>query len=110
METITLQPYLTVLQSWQDGSIRIGNSRVLLDLVIVAFNEGRTPEEIVIQFPTLKLAEVYSAIAYYLENHEQIDAYLVNRAIEAEELWTNIESNPHQQKLRQKLLARKAKA
>ena len=107
MDTITLQPHLTVLQSWQDGSIRVGNSRVLLDLVIVAFNEGRTPEEIVIQFPVLKLAEVYSAIAYYLENREQLDAYLDNRAVEAEQLWSKIESDPHQQELRQKLLARK---
>ncbi|MFZ1400512.1 MAG: DUF433 domain-containing protein [Candidatus Promineifilaceae bacterium] len=107
MDTITLQPHLTVLQSWQDGSIRVGNSRVLLDLVIVGFNEGRTPEEIVIQFPALKLAEVYSAIAYYLENRNQIDAYLADRAVEAEALWAKIESEPHQQALRQKLLARK---
>ncbi|MEZ4591797.1 MAG: DUF433 domain-containing protein [Chloroflexota bacterium] len=108
MDTITLQPHLTVLQSWQDGSIRVGNSRVLLDLVIFAFNEGRTPEEIVLQFPVLKLAEVYSAIAYYLENREQIDTYLDNRAKEAEKLWANIESDPNQQALRQKLLAKKS--
>ena len=108
MDTITLQPHLTVLQSWQDGSIRVGNSRVLLDLVIFAFNEGHTPEEIVLQFPVLKLAEVYSAIAYYLENREQIDTYLDNRAVEAEKLWANIESDPHQQALRQKLLAKKS--
>ena len=72
---MTFQPELTVLKRWDDGSIRVGDTRVLMELVVSAFNEGRTPEEIVISYPTLKLAEAYNAIAYYLENRDQIDAY-----------------------------------
>ena len=106
MEAITFQPKLTVLNRWDDGSIRVGNTRILLELLVAAFNEGRTPEEIVISYPTLKLTEVYNAIAYYLENRDQIDTYVANRATEAEGLWNTIESDPNQKNLREKLLAR----
>ena len=107
MKTETFPPQFIPLTRWEDGSIRIGSTRVLLDLIVSAFNEGRTPEEIVLNYPTLKLSEVYGAITYYLENREQIDAYLVQREAEAEQLWKKIESDPQQKQLRQKLLARR---
>ncbi len=107
METQTFQPQTIPLTRREDGSIRIGNTHVLLDLVVHAFNEGRTPEEIVINYPTLKLAEVYGAITYYLDNQVQIDAYIAKREKEAEQLWAKIESDPNQKRLREKLLARR---
>jgi uncharacterized protein (DUF433 family) len=108
MKTETFPPQLIPLTRWEDGSIRVGNTRILLDLVVYAFNEGRTPEEIVLNYPTLKLSEVYGAITHYLENRDQIDAYIAQREDEAEQLWTKIESDPQQKQLRQKLLARRA--
>lgn len=108
MEAETFQPQLIPLTHWEDGSIRVGNTRVLLELVISAFNEGSTPEEIVISYPTLKLAEVYGTITYYLENRDQIDAYIAKRAAEADQLWTTIEADENQKRLREKLLARRA--
>ena len=107
MATTSFQPQLIPLVHWQDGSIRVGDTRVLLDLVIFAFNEGRTPEEIVISYPALKLSEVYGTITYYLENREQIDAYISSRAQEAEQLWAEIEADSNQRYIRQKLLSRK---
>ena len=107
MQTETFTPQLIPLTRWDDGSIRIGNSRVLLDLVVYAFNEGRTPEEIVISYPTLKLSEVYGTITYYLDNAEQIDDYIVQRENDAEQVWTKIESDPNQKRLRQKILAQR---
>ena len=40
------------------GSLRIGVSRVLLELVIHAFQDGATPEAIVQRYPTTTLADV----------------------------------------------------
>ena len=108
MKTDAFAPQLIPLTRWDDGSIRVGNTRVLLDLVVYAFNEGRTPEEIVINYPTLKLSEVYGAITYYLENQKQIDNYVAQRENEAQQLWAKIESEPNQKLLRQKLLAQRA--
>lgn len=108
MEAEMFQPQLIPLTRWADGSIRLGNTRVLLEMVISAFNEGSTPEEIVISYPTLKLAEVYGTITYYLENRTQIDAYIAQRTTEADQLWATIETDENQKSLRKKLLARKA--
>ena len=56
-----------------DGALRIAGTRVLLDTVIIRFQEGASPEKIVHSFPTLRLSQVYGAIAYYLDNQELID-------------------------------------
>ena len=37
----------------------------------MSFTEGESPETILQSFPTLTLAQVYGAIAYYLETRSQ---------------------------------------
>jgi hypothetical protein len=46
---------------------------------------GWSPEEIVHQYPYLKLGEVYSALAYYFDHTEEIDSELEAEKKEAEE-------------------------
>lgn len=58
------------------GAIRVGNSRVLLELVIRAFQDGASPESIVQRYSTLSLSDVYSAIGYYLRHQEAVETYL----------------------------------
>ena len=58
------------------GTWRIAGTRVSLDSVIHSFWEGATPEEICQDFPSLSLAQVYGAIAYYLKQRDKVDAYL----------------------------------
>jgi len=60
-----------------DGALRIAGTRVSLDSVVAHFQEGRSPEQIVQSFPTVTLAQVYGAIAYYLENQKLIDDFFV---------------------------------
>ena len=60
----------------QDGALRIAGTRVSLDSVVISFQEGESPEQIIHSFPTLTLAQVYGAIAYYLENEKLINDYL----------------------------------
>lgn len=54
------------IQSDADGVIRVGGTRVTLDAVVAAFDAGATPEEIVQQYPSVTLADVYSVIGYCL--------------------------------------------
>jgi uncharacterized protein (DUF433 family) len=80
------QPHLTPNA---DGIIRVGKTRVTLDTVVGAFNDGASAEEIAQQYPALSLAEVYGAVAYYLNHKAELDAYLqageqVSRQIQAE--------------------------
>jgi len=58
------------------GVLRIGKTRVTLDTVIAAFSNGATPEEIVQQYPTLNLADVYYVIGYYLRRPPEVETYL----------------------------------
>jgi uncharacterized protein (DUF433 family) len=58
------------------GVLRVGKSRVLLELVIHAFQQGESPEGIVEMFPALELADVFAVIAYYLAHPTEVDEYL----------------------------------
>lgn len=98
------------LRADEYGVIRVGDSQVVLDIVIRAFNNGADPESIVHGYPSLNLADVYAAIAYYLRHRKEVDEYLQGRREEAERLRQEIESKqPDRAELRAKLLARKAK-
>ncbi|HKS29968.1 MAG TPA: DUF433 domain-containing protein [Pyrinomonadaceae bacterium] len=89
------------------GVLRITGTRVSLDSVLYSFNEGSTPEEIVYQFQTLNLADVYAVIAYYLQNRAEIDDYLEKREAERDELQKELEARFPQHGIRERLLARK---
>jgi uncharacterized protein (DUF433 family) len=75
-----------------DGTIRVGDSRVVLDLVIRCFLEGWTAEEIATQYDTLDLGDVYFALGYYLRHKDEIDQYIQERRQQAEELRAEIEA------------------
>lgn len=60
------------LKTDEHGAIRIGKTLVLLELVIHAYYVGETPEGIVDCYPSLKTADVYAVIGYYLANREEM--------------------------------------
>jgi uncharacterized protein (DUF433 family) len=98
------------LRREDDGTLRVGNTRVTLETVIAAFSRGATPEEIVQRFPTLDLADVYAVAAYYLQNRDDVDAYLRQQQTEADALRRKIEARFSPVGLRERLLARRASA
>jgi uncharacterized protein (DUF433 family) len=95
------------LSTDEAGVMRVAGTRVSLDSVLHAFNEGATPEEIVQDFPTLDLAAVYAVVGYYLQNRVEVEHYLEQRKADHENLKKEVEArfNPHG--LRERLLARK---
>lgn len=94
----------------EHGVVRVGDSQVLLDIVVREFHNGAEPEAIAHGYPTLDLADVYGVIAYYLRHREEIDAYLDARRGEAEKLRQEIEAKqPDRADLRARLLVRKAR-
>lgn len=74
------------------GVIRVGESQVLLDIVIREFNNGADAEAIAHGYSTLKLADVYDVIAYYLRHREEVDEYLRARREHAQKLKEEIEA------------------
>ena len=59
-----------------EGGWRIVGSRVSLDSIVCAYWDGRLPEAIVADFPSLTLEQVHGAIAFYLRHRAAIDRYL----------------------------------
>jgi uncharacterized protein (DUF433 family) len=96
------------LSADETGTVRVGGTRVTLDSLVWAFEEGASAEEIVSTYPSLQLADVYSAIGYYLKHRDEIQAYLKQREEEAEELRRKVEARWPSNGLRERLLARRA--
>lgn len=60
----------------RDGGYWVAGSRVSLDSIVYAFQQGQPAESIAHSFPAVSLEAVYGAIAYYLANRKRIDEYL----------------------------------
>ena len=98
---------LDLLVCAPQGTWRIAGTRVSFDSVIHAFWEGATPEEICQDFPTLSLAQVYEAIAYYLKQRDKVDTYLQAGRDSAQKLQQELNGRHRDflSKLRQQLLS-----
>ena len=94
----------------EQGTIRIKGSRVSLDSIIHHFKLGATAEQIVQSFPSLSLGDVYSSIAYYLSHRQEMEVYLEEQKVAADNLQNQLESNPDYQaeiaELRSRMLDR----
>lgn len=60
----------------RDDNYYVAGTRISLDSIVHAFRRGESPETICQNYDLLRLEEVYGAIAYYLANQVQVDAYL----------------------------------
>lgn len=104
---VILQSEAPPLRQDASGALRVGRSRVLLELVIRAFQDGATPEAIAQRYPATTLADIYAVIAYYLRHTEEIEAYLTEREQQAQEVRQRIEHHQgNLADLRDRLLAR----
>jgi uncharacterized protein (DUF433 family) len=69
--TVAGKPYV----QQREGEYYVGGTRVTLFSLIAAWQtEGYTAEEAKLAFPALTLAQVYGAIAFYLERQPTLDA------------------------------------
>jgi len=91
----------------EHGVIRVGRTRVSLESVVIAFDQGASAEEIVDRYPSLSLVLVYSTIAYVLANRKRVDAYLSQRQAHAAEVREEVEKRFPADGLRARLLARR---
>ena len=86
-EATAIYAYKTVEGGW-----RVADSRVSLDSVVYAYWEGKSPEAIAEEFPTLSAEQVYGVIAFYLRNRQAIDEYLSQLGAKWQQLATQSDS------------------
>ena len=99
---VTAEP--VPLKTDTDGVVRVGKTRVTLDTVIKTFQNGVTAEEIVYRYPSLKLADVYTTISFYLNHQQEVETYLQQRQNQAQIIRTMNQSRFDPQKLRNRLI------
>jgi uncharacterized protein (DUF433 family) len=69
-------PYIVKEEGYCGGKAAIGNTRVRVNNVVFLHKQGRTAEQIIVEYPDLNLAQVHSALAYYYDHQDEIDAEL----------------------------------
>lgn len=106
--TLTIGTEQIPIKIDNDGVARVGGTRVTLDTVIYAYEQGNLPETIVDQYKSLSLADVYQVIGYYLHHREEVDKYLAERKQRALEVRRENEARFSPDGVKDRLLARKS--
>lgn len=90
-----------------DGAIRIGSSRVLLEVLLGFYLQGETAEDLHEGFPTVPLADIHAVISYYLNHSDEVNAYMADVREQGEALRREIEASytPKQRALHERLKA-----
>ncbi len=99
-------PDTVPLVQWEDGSIRVQGTRLLLAMIVHSFQQGHTPEEINDSFPSASVTQIKAVIDWYLKNQAVADAHLEEEEAEGEKLRLEIQSRP-EYKAKTELLKRK---
>jgi len=61
----------------RDGGYYIAGTRISLDSIVYAFQDGESPDAILRSFPMAgPLVRIYRAITFYLEHKEKVEEYL----------------------------------
>ena len=63
-----------------------GTSVTVVELVLETVAYGRGPDELQFQHPHLTLGQIHSALAYYWDHKEELDADMARRRAFAEEM------------------------
>ncbi len=108
--TLVVTPQSPPLTTNADGVVRIGGTRVTLETVVGVFHDGATAEEIVQQYPSLALADVYAVIGYYLKYRPDVDDYLRQERQRSDQVRQENERQFDPTGVRERLLARRRTA
>lgn len=109
MSLVVIEAPPVPLRTDDHGVMRVGKTRVPLDTVVYAFNQGASPEEIVMSYPTLTLIDVYAIVNYYVHNRDEVDNYIRQREAEAASIREENEKRFPPAGIRARLLARRQK-
>jgi uncharacterized protein (DUF433 family) len=90
-----------------NGTLYVGETRVPLDTVVGVYGTGASPQEIVRRYDTLRLADVFGVLSYYLTHREEVDVYLSERRRLAAEVRAENQARFPTEGVREKLLARR---
>ena len=97
-------PHTVPLVQLETGGVRVRNSRVSLETIVIRTQMGDTAEEIHNGFPTVSISQIKEIVAWYFDNQADVDEYIRQGQEEAEKLRQWIESQPGYKERHEKLL------
>ncbi|MDJ0717837.1 MAG: DUF433 domain-containing protein [Prochloraceae cyanobacterium] len=86
MNSATTTEYKHILLDDRQVPFIKGTSMKVVELVTSVQAYGWSPEELHFQYPHLSMSQIYSALAYYWEHKEEIDADVKQRFEYSEKL------------------------
>ena len=89
-----------------DGVLRVAGSRVTVDSIYAAFQEGASAEEIQLRYDSIPLADIYAVIAYCLRHSDEVAEYLQRRQATAKVSREEVERRQWVQQSRARLMSR----
>ena|ERR1700754_560939 len=95
MSSIRLNfPHTVPLVQWEDGSVRVQGTRLLLAMIVTSFQQGYTPAKINDSFPSASVTQIKAIIDWYLDNQSVADAHLEEEEAEGERILLRLQSRP----------------
>ncbi len=85
-----------------NGWVHFVGHRIGLENLVFLYNQGYSPEMLSSEYPTLSLAEIHKAIAFYLENHLDVDQYVASCDCEVDQHRAAAQPTPSLEALRQR--------
>jgi uncharacterized protein (DUF433 family) len=98
--TLTATEYRYIKLDERNVPVIEGTSMKIVELITSVKAYGWSPEELLENYPHLRLSKIYSALAYYWDNKEKIDADIERREQYAEQLEQKAGESPFAAKLR----------
>ena len=101
--TDVIRTHIEIVQGATGPKARIAGHRIRVEDVAIWHEKlGMSPDEIVDAYPTITLADVHAALAYYWDNRDEIERQIAEGRDFVEELRKH-EFSPLAAKLRQRL-------
>lgn len=104
MTIATLSPntqYKLIVLNEKGVPIIAGTTMKVVELVMAQWTHGWSPEELQFQYPHLNMSQIHSALAYYWEHKDVLDADIEQRRLYAEEMRQANGPSPLAHRLRQ---------
>jgi uncharacterized protein (DUF433 family) len=81
-----IRKHIEIVQGAGGPKARIAGHRIRVqDVAFWNVKLGLSPDEIVVQYPELTLADVHAALAYYWDNREEIERRIAEETAEYDE-------------------------
>lgn len=87
--SLTATEYKYIQLDSSNAPVIVGTRIKLVELVAAIKAYGWSPDELSQQFPHLTLSQIHSALAYYWDHQQQLDAEAARRLQSAEDLRRN---------------------